>query len=113
MSWTNPFANTGGGSGLNETQVQGVIDTLTISPVYTNQSTAQSNLAEYEIVRVDLASNTITLPVAVDGMHIRIMNTKQEDLDVKDQSGTTISTMYNELVSFYYNVDTWITFNSY
>ena len=111
MSWTNPFANKGG-SGLNETQVQGVIDTLTISPIYTNQTTAQTNLTAFEIVRVDLASNTIILPVGADGMHVRILNTKLADLDVKDQSGTTVATMYQELVSFYYT-DAWITFTGY
>jgi hypothetical protein len=112
MSWTNPFANTGG-SGLTEGQVQGVIDTLSISPVYTNQSTAQTNLTNYEIVRVNLSSDTITLPSGSDGMHIRILNTKVGDLEVKDQSGTTISTIYQELVSFYYLTNTWIVFTSY
>lgn len=112
MSWTNPFANTGG-SGLNETQVQGVIDTLTISPIYTNQLTAFNNLTNYEIVRVNLSSNTISLPDGTEGLHVRILNTKTEDLDVKDGSGTTVCTMYNELVSFYFSSSAWVVFTSY
>ena len=112
MSWSNPFADTGG-SGLNETEVQGVIDTLTISPIYTNQLTAHDNLTNYEIVRVSLDSNTISLPDGTEGMHIRIYNVLTNDLEVKDGSGTTVSTMYNELVSFYYTNDEWIVFTSY
>jgi hypothetical protein len=111
MSWTNPFANTGG-SGLNETQVQGVIDTLSISGLYQSQVAAQLNLTTFEIVRVNLPTNTITLPAGVNGTHIRILNTKQADLVVKDQSGTTVATMYQELVSFYYD-GAWIVFTSY
>lgn len=112
MSWTNPFADTGGSGGLNETEVQGVIDTLTISGMYVSQTAAQLNLTGFEIVRVNLPTNTITLPVGSNGMHIRILNMKQANLDVKDQSGTTVATMYQELVSFYYN-DAWIVFTSY
>lgn len=111
MSWTNPFANTGG-SGLNETQVQGVIDTLTISGTYVSQVAAQLNFTSFEIIRVNLSTNTITLPVGTDGLHIRILNTKQANLDVKDQSGNTVATMYQELVSFYYN-GAWVVFTSY
>jgi hypothetical protein len=112
MSWTNPFADTGG-SGLNETEVQGVIDALTISPIYTNQTTAHDNLTNYEIVRVSLASNTITLPDGVEGLRVRILNVLMADLDVKDGSGTTVSTMYCELVSFYYTNDEWVVFSGY
>ena len=111
MSWTNPFANTGG-SGLNETQVQGVIDTITISGTYVSQVAAQLNLTGFEIVKVNLPTNTITLPAGVNGMHIRILNLKQANLDVKDQSGNTVATMYQELVSFYFD-GSWIVFASY
>jgi hypothetical protein len=112
MSWTNPFANTGGSGGLNEAEVQGVIDTLTISGTYTSQVGAQLNLTNFEIVRVNLSSNTITLPAGSNGMHIRILNLKQANLDVKDQSGSTIATMYQELVSFYYS-GSWVVFSGY
>ena len=111
MSWTNPFANTGG-SGLTEGEVQGVIDTLTMSGIYGSQATAELNLTSFEVVRVNLSTNTITLPDVPNGTHIRILNVKLEDLDVKDQSGTTICTMYKELVSFYYD-GSWIVFNGY
>lgn len=112
MSWTNPFANTGGSGGLNETEVQGVIDTLTISGTYVTQASAQLNFTSFEIIRVNLPTNTIILPVGSNGLHIRILNTKQANLEVKDQSGNTVATMYQELVSFYYN-DAWIVFTSY
>jgi hypothetical protein len=112
MSWSNPFADTGG-SGLTETEVQGVIDTLTISPIYTDETQAHENLTNYEIVRVNLTSNTITLPVGVEGMHIRILNVFISDLEVKDSSGTTVVTMYLELVSFYYSAGQWIIYSGY
>lgn len=111
MSWTNPFANQG--SGLTEGQVQGIVDDVSISPIYTSQIDAQTNLNSYEIVRVNLSTDEIELPDGLDGLHVRIMNVKNGDLVVKDSSGIEVCTMYMELVSFVYKTDTWITFSSY
>ena len=112
MSWTNPFANTGG-SGLTEGQVQGVIDTLTISPIYTNRTTAQNNLLSFELVRLDLAGNEISLPSGTENLHIRIKNEKFEDLVIMNSSGTIVATIYCELVSLYYLNGEWVVFSSY
>jgi hypothetical protein len=114
MSWSNPFANSGGGTGLTATEVQGIIDELSISPIYTSQATAQKNLLNYEIVRVNLASNEILLPSnPANGLHIRIKNEKMGNLLVKGASGAVIATMYYEICSFYYTDNQWVTINSY
>lgn len=118
MSWTNPFANSGGGTGLTATEVQGIIDELTISPVFTSQATAEQNLLSYEIVRVNLTSNEILLPSnPTNGLHIRIKNEKMANLIVKrsseKSSGAVVATMYHEICSFYYTNNEWIVINSY
>ena len=112
MSWSNPFANSGGG--LTGDQVQTIIDELTISPVYTVKATAESNLSNFEIVRVNLTSNEINLPASpATGLHIRINNEKLENLVVKDGTNEVVATIYKEICSFYYNGSAWVTFTSY
>jgi len=114
MSWSNPFANSGGSTGLTATEVQGIIDELSISPIYTTQATAQQNLLGYEIVRVNLTTNEILLPSnPANGLHIRIKNEKMANLLVKEASGAVVATMYYEICSFYYTNGQWITINSY
>lgn len=112
MSWTNPFANTN--TGLTEPEVQEIIDVISFSPIYTSQTEAQNNLLNYEVVRVELATNEINLPSFVfNGLHIRIYNEKLENLVVKDSADEVVATIYKEICSFYHNGSTWISFSSY
>ena len=86
---------------------------ISISPIYTNRTTAQSNLLIYDIVRVALPANEISLPAGFEDLHIRILNTTLIDLTVKEVGGSIVVTMNNELVSFKYQSGAWVVYTSY
>jgi hypothetical protein len=92
---------------------------LSISQIYAYSSDAESNLLNYDIIRVnlianniDVAGNTIHLPVPpVEGrLYIRIQNLKEHRLYVNTYDNIPVCIMYNELVNFSYrsSVEGWI-----
>jgi hypothetical protein len=74
---------------------------------------ATNNIRYYELIRLNLKTNTIAFPNGMVNDHIRLLNISTRPLKVIDASNKEILTMSQEVVSFVFLNDTWITYSSY
>ncbi len=83
-----------------------------ISPIYTTESEAESNLLNYKIVRVDGSTVTnIDLPPVQVNLHIRILNNSYSNVYVTHPGGTIV--IGKEMMSFFCMGTEWIYFNGF